>query len=238
MGTIIDFQFAKLVRERYRQRTAEAAIDAQKLLAVVPDFSVAEEYPVAISVYATTRDELRERWRLRLKAELLIEKLHGRQVAEVQSQLTDRYQRISRQAVEMKNERLCVIYLNALAASYDPHSSYLKPGYDKEFNQITSVRNYTFGTGLRQQRGYVVINSVRPELQDATTRDSLVGWRLIAIRRLDGTIIDLVEMHLEDVVDIIRSPSSQLDSDTEVILELMHPVTLKRVSMSWNRIAI
>ncbi len=120
-----DFQFARLVRERYRQRTADAAADAQKLLSMVPDFSVAEECPVAFIGYATTREELRERWRLRLKAELLIEKLHGRQVAEVQSQLSARYQRISRQALDMNDQRLCEIFLNSLTVNYDRHSSYL-----------------------------------------------------------------------------------------------------------------
>lgn len=59
----------------------------------------------------------------------------------------------------------------------------------------------------------------------------LVGHDLLAIRRLDGTIHDLVEIEPEEWDRVMR----ELKSDTEIILELWNPVTLERSSMSWFR---
>ena len=230
-----DFQFPQLVRKRYRTRTKEAVSNAEEFLSVEHDYSVNEDCPIRFDAYVTKPEQLRERWRLRIKAELLIEKLHGRQRSDVKSQLYGRYQRISRQAREMTDERLCQIYLDSLAAIYDPHSAYLSPTLLASFNQTVTIRTYNLGLGLRQRAGQFVIVSLHPSLRDTTTQNKLLGWSLIAVRRLNGATFDLVEMHPEDLHHMIRWPFGPLESDTEIILELLNPVTYERVTVSWNR---
>lgn len=230
-----DFQFALLVRKRYRKRTKDAAFYAEDFLSVNHDYSTSEKYPVGFDGYATKPEQLRERWRLRIKAELLIEKVHGRKESDVKSQLSGRYQRISRQAREMTDERLCQIYLDSLVAIYDPHSAYLSPTLMTSFSRTATIRTYNLGVGLRRRAGHFVITSLHPSLRDSTTQTKLVGWSLLAIRRLDGSTFDLVEMHPDDLHHMIRSSSGSLESDTEIILELLNPVTYERVTMSWNR---
>jgi carboxyl-terminal processing protease len=230
-----DFQFPELVRKRYRKRTREAVSYAEEFLSLKHDYSVDEEFPIRFDGYATKREEIRERWRLQLKAELLIEKLHGRPWEDVQSQLSGRYQRIARQARKMTDERLCEIYLNSLASIYDPHSAYFSPTTLESFSQTATSRTYHLGLDLRQRAGWFMITSLHPSLRNLRTQSKLVGWNLIAIRRLDGTTFDLVEVHPVDLGDMITRSFHPLKSDTEIILELMNPVTYERLTMSWNR---
>jgi carboxyl-terminal processing protease len=229
-----DFQFPGSVRKRYRLRAKQALAGAVKLLAAKHDFSINEECPTHFDAHATDREQLQERWRLRIKLELLIEKLHGRKSSAVIAQLMGRYRRIVRQAREMTDERLCQIYLNSLATVFDPHSHYISPSLLTSFN-TGMIRTYSLGLGFRIHDGQFVITSLHPSLRGGPAQKKLVGWSLIALQRLDGTILDLVEMHPYDFDRIVRWPGGLLKSDTEIILELLNPVTHERISMSWNR---
>lgn len=229
-----DFQFAEHVRDRYRARVSEAATIAAAIVKLSHDFSIKDECPLEFEGYARTPEELSERWRLRLKRELLIEKLYGRELPEVQSQLVGRYQRVARQARDMTDEQLCEIYLDSLAAIYDPHSAWMSPSVVTSFNVQIKILNYTLGLPLRYKRGCcVVVHGAR--VPHHSPANQVAGWNLIAVRGLDGKLTDLVEMPLGDVVDIIQQPDGPLGKDTELILELMHPVTFQRISMSCIR---
>lgn len=222
-----DFRFPLLVRERYRARVPTSLAFAAALLPLDRDYTIHEECPREFVGYASSSDDLKERWRLRIKAECLVEKLHGRNEGEVESQLSSRFKRISRQASEMTDELLCEVFIDSLAATYDPNSTYWSPTTLLPF-QTSMRRNVTLGLRFRQEAGRLSIESIHPTLRSSTNQAEIVGWSLIAVRRMDGTIIDLVERHSIDW-------SSVLQSDAEVILELQDPVTSKRRSVAWVR---
>ncbi len=230
-----DFRFAQRVRKRYRQRTQEAATRAEELLAVEQDYSIDESLPLHYEDYAATGNALRERWRLQLKGELLIEKLHGRPLDEVQSQLAGRYRRIARQAREMNDERLCQIYLDSLASLYDAHTAYFSPTLLTSFSSWIRIRTYRPGLVFQPRAGRLTITSIDPSLRDRETERRLLTWQLLAVRRVDGTVLDVVEMHPDDFYDMIRWPTGPLESDTEILLELFNPVTYERATVSWSR---
>jgi hypothetical protein len=91
------------------------------------------------------------------------------------------------------------------------------------------------GLEFRERRGHWLIFNVRPTAADARSK-RLVGWELLAIQRLDGRMCDVVEMPVVDFGQLIRSPSGALGNDTEVVLELQHPATLERRTVSWMRL--
>lgn len=231
-----DFEFPLLVRKVFQTRVREAVHDAEPFLATEHDGTTDEKCPVRFNEFAQGREELRERWRLRIKLELLIEKLHGRQRSEVISQLSGRHQRIVRQAETMTDERLCEIYLNSLCSLYDPHSAYLSPTVLAAYRQSVSFSIYRLGLVLSHTAGRFVITSVDPALFSRTAQKSLSGWSVVAIRRIDGPIIDVVEMPPFEFWFMIRHPSGPLGTETDIILELFNSDTLERRSLSWNRI--
>jgi carboxyl-terminal processing protease len=231
-----DFGFPQAVRERYRQRVAEAALPAEEFLAAEHDFSLDEAYPLEFPGYAATSEELYERWRLRIKAELLIERRHGTDGTEAVEWLRARYRRIARQADEMTDERLCQIYLDSLATLYDPHCSYNSPTFLEWFDSTIRIRTYRLGLHVRQRAGELAIAYMPMGSYASPLSFGLIGWNLMAIRRIDGTILDLVEMHLEDYLTVVISPTGPLGTDAEVILELVQPTTGERMSLTRDRV--
>ncbi len=230
-----DFAFPRQVRQRYAQRVADAAADAEHGLSLRHDYSLDEEYPIRFSGYAADDAELRERWRLRIKFELLVEKAHGVALKDAEAQLRSRYSRIARQAREMTDERLCEIYLNSLAACYNPHTVYFSPALLAMYNWGI-IRPYSLGLGLRESRGELVVASVNPRLSDWATTRKLVGWHLLAVRRVNGPVYDLVEPDPVELSTLIQH--GPLENDTEVILELMHPTSFVRKSLTWPRFVV
>jgi len=229
-----DFRFPELVRSRYRERVVAATAATGVFLDARHDFSADESLPSHFDTHARTAEELRERWRMLIKGELLIEKAHGRPLAEAQAQLRGRYARIAKQARELTDERLCEIYLNALARIYDPHSYYWGPTHSA-FYAGGLIRNYTLGLQLREELGRYRIRGIDPALQSERAL-ALVGYELTAIKQNDGTIIDLVEMHPADVYRTISSSIGPIKTDSQVGLELLDPITLQRKSVPWNRL--
>jgi len=227
-----DFEFPRIVRTRYRQRVAEAAAQAEQLLAIEPDFGADDALPLSFQDYAGDRQELDERWRLRIKAQLLIEKLHEVDLADAAPLLRDRYRRIARQAAEMSDERLCQILLDALGSVYDPHSGFLSPTYISSFESTITLRTFHMGIRLQEHRGEYRIAWVN---SSANAPASWLGWHLTAIVGADGSVHDLVEMHREDVYDMIRSALGPLGAVTDVTLELLNPVTFERKTVTWSR---
>jgi len=161
----------------------------------------------------------------------LIEKVHGRPLAEVQTQLRGRYERIAKQARELTDAQLCEVFLDSLVKLYDAHSAFFGDAFAYDFPA------YGLGIRLRDNGGFFVISAVGVRSVAATDRTlSFIGWELIAIKRTDGTILDLVEtLPRETAFQIIRSPIGPLNSDKRVVLELLHPVTLQRKSLEWTR---
>ena len=212
----------------------EAAALAEDCLTREQDFTVDEEMPREFPGYARTAEELHERWRKRIKAELLIETVHGRALADARSQFQSRYRRIAQQTREMTDERLCEIFLDSLAAFYDPHSGFVGPSFG-EIYTLGPVRNYEMGLRLEEVRGALVIKDVDPAWHALARHEHLVGWNLIAIRRTNGEVVDLVEMTLVKALEVAKYVGGPLEDDKEVYLELLHPVTLQRRSTKWVR---
>jgi carboxyl-terminal processing protease len=229
-----DFQFPELVRKRYRERVASAVGHAISFIDAKHDYSADESIPLQFDDYAKTEDERRERWRLCIKCELLVEKAHGRPADEVRSHLRGRYERIAAQTREMTDERLCQIFVDALAKCLDQHSAYYSPTYSA-ISSFTFVRHYHLGLMLRHDRGHYLITRI---YAPGPSRDamSLIGWELMAIKRTNGNIVDFVELHPDDAIGTIQSGYLALKSDKRVVLELVHPTTLQRMSIEWDRV--
>lgn len=229
------FEFPKLVRQRYRIRVKQAATWAEEFLVHEQEYTKDEELPLGDPGFATDDNQLRERWRLRIKGELLIEKLHGVPLQEVTDRLRSRYCRIAQQAEDMTDELLCNIYLNALTASYDPHSSYLSPDTIRMFSESASRYHYSLGMTLERRRGRYLIGSILVPVSNPLLMEQIVGWELTAIRTADGVTIDLVELPSDELINMTHWADGPLGGNEVVILELLHPVTLERQSLVWTR---
>ena len=230
------FRFPRRVYQRYETRVTEAIAHAEHWLSRPHDYSVNEEFPIHFGRYASDTTELRERWRLRIKFELLVEKVHGVSAEKAEAQLRSRYQRITRDAREMTDERLCEIFVSSLAECYDPHLAYYCPTRLASLN-VGLVVPYTLGLSFRRTGGEWAIRSIDPSLSaNPGIESQLIGWHLLAIRRMSGPVYDVVEMPPQSLDHLISSCGEPFEKDAEVILELMDPVTFSRQSIRWPRL--
>ena len=126
----------------------------------------------------------------------------------------------------MSDKRLCDMYVDSLAKVCDPHSSYQLLGA-MVFEHIPSC---SAGLRFREAHGRILLGEISSPLNEAEAR-AVVGWELLAIRRSDGCVYDVVEMPLYEVIDAFQSIFGPLKKDERVILELLDPVTLQRRSV-------
>lgn len=168
--------------------------------------------------WAESSEELKERWRKRVKFQLLQLKntLKTKSIEELKNKLKKRYalevKRQNEETLEMVYER----FLNSFASSLDPHSSYMSERDLEEFRIETSLSLEGIGALLKSEDGFTIIMSLVPGGAAAKTGKIKVNDKIIAVAQGTGEPIDVIDMDLKDVVKLIRGPKG-----TEVRLTIM-----------------
>ncbi|MCA9176689.1 MAG: hypothetical protein KDB14_19510 [Planctomycetales bacterium] len=133
-----------------------------KLLSGDVDFTKDERFPLDFDKNALTADELTERWRLRVKFELLVERASSENPQHAVEFLKSRYEALRIQKMALDEESLYQIYANSLAALYDPHTHYLSRSEMGLFRRTIARRSFTLGFELRPDHGDYQITKVSP----------------------------------------------------------------------------
>ncbi len=118
-----DLSFAELVRDVYARRLLQTTEWGGKLLDEHHDFTVDEQFELRPAQFAADAVALQERWRKRVKHELLVEKAAGLAEDRAIIKLRTRYGRVA-QDRQLNDEELYEIFLNALCQAYGPHCAY------------------------------------------------------------------------------------------------------------------
>ena len=107
---------------------------------------------------------------------------------------------------EMEPIDVAEMFLNSIAAVYDPHTSYLSPVSDEDFNISMSLKLSGIGAVLTIEDDYtkiVEIVSGGPADKDGRLQ---AGDRIIAVAQGNGEAEDILGMPLQKVVRKIRGP--------------------------------
>ena len=204
-----NIDFARKVYDRFLVRQDERYKTLLELLKQKHDFTV-DEYLSDDSDkidYPVDKAEADERLRKKVKFDLLFSKVveefdHDEAVRK----WTIRYRDRNRQAHQEDTSELLQRYLTNLTQTFDPHSAYLGPkDWEDMFNQQLHLSLEGIGASLRSEDGYAVVTEIVPG--QAADRDGRLQPedKIIGIEK-DGTVIDLVEKKLNDVVRYIRGP--------------------------------
>ena len=191
----------------FLQRMDERIKMIDEILAQPIDLAVQEEMisdPEA-AVYATNPAEALDRWRKRIKYDLLLlksDKVEGTAAVE---RLTRRYHSLSKRTHQTNTEELLEMYLNALTSSFDPHTNYMSPSTVENFDIVMKLELEGIGAALQLVDGYTVVNKLIPG--GAAEKDGRlkVEDKIIAVgQNREGEMVDVVDMKLSDVVKLIR----------------------------------
>ena len=202
-----DIQFAYRVFSRFLTRVDERVNTALALLEQGHDFKVDEEMvrDRDSATYARTPEEAAERWRQRVKFDLLKETADDVPMDKAIEKLQKRYSSIRKSWNQTDNDELLERYLSAMTTSFDPHSSYMSPSTLNNFNITMKLELDGIGASLRSEDGYTVVHNVIPG--GAADKDGRLkaGDKIVGVAEgANGQMIDIVDMKLNDVVEKIR----------------------------------
>ncbi len=261
-----DISFAYFVFQRYLQRVDERVKMVDELLTQPQDFTVDEEMVVDRDQlqYPKNPAEARERWRKRLKYDVLVLKTdkEKKTVAADATQgpvqgagdandikrvltepatepkpkdakeeknpverLTQRYHSFAKRMHQTDADELLEVYLNSLTTSFDPHTDYMSPSTQENFDIMMRLELEGIGASLQSDDGYTVVKHLVPGgVADKDGRlkveDKIVGVG----QDQEGPIVDVIDMKLNDVVKLIRGPKG-----TVVRLEVLTPGGEKKI---------
>ena len=124
-----DVSFAFAVFERYQLRMKERLATVGKLIDTKHDFTIDEEMLIDADDrdWATSSAEMNERWRKRIKYEILSLKLDDKELAEARAKVRKRYETLQKLMSQTESSEVLEIYLSSLTHTLDPHSSYMSP---------------------------------------------------------------------------------------------------------------
>ena len=191
----------------YLKRLAERTARIQERLDQPFDFHLDEAFELdrEEAPWARSQAELDEIWRKRLKNELLLLTLAGKELDEARETLKTRYEGRLRRTSQYKSQDVFQLYMNAVAASYDPHTAYFSPRATENFNIQMRLSLQGIGTVLRIEDEQITVVELVPGGPAAMSGGLHPKDRIVGVGQGDEEdIIDVVGWRLDDVVDLIR----------------------------------
>lgn len=193
----------------YQQRLAERTARLQIQLERPFNFEINEtlELDRKDAPWATSKAELDEIWRKRLKNELLLLILEGKDMAEAKDTLLRRYDGRLRRTAQSNSEDVFQIYMNAVARSFDPHTAYFSPRTSENFNIQMRLSLEGIGTVLRMDEEQITVVELVPGGPADLSKQLQPNDKIVGVGQgPNGPLVDVVGWRLDDVVDLIRGP--------------------------------
>ena len=179
--------------------------------------------------------ELKERWRLMLKYSILLsyvslakekkneqalagEKLDPALWAAAVEQTRKHCRSMFLRMKKQDPHAFRVSYLNAVTRAFDPHTSYMDPSDEEEFDIHMKGSLEGIGARLREDESYIKVDEVIPGSAAARQGQLAKEDIILKVAQETGEPVDLSEMRLQDAVKLIRGPKG-----TEVRLFVKKP---------------
>jgi carboxyl-terminal processing protease len=203
-----DLSFAYTVYERYVARLAERVKLVEELVKQPQDFTVKEYMDTdgdKLS-YGNTAEDLKDRWRKRVKFDLLLQRVEQKPVPdeEARKKVVNRYRTVLRIWKQFDNYDLMERYLSDLCATVDPHSSYMSPNTLDDFDIGMRLNLEGIGALLRPDNGQTVVVEIVPGGAAAKDGRLKPNDKIVGVAQGDDQWTDVTEMRLRDVVKLIR----------------------------------
>jgi len=217
-----DVQFGYDVFKRYKERLVVQLTKAHALIDAPHDFEADETMTINGDdlPWARTQEEVDERWRKRIKYDLLQFRLDKETDEEGRKRLHSRYKTVQRNIEQMKQSEILEFYLTALTTCFDPHSTYMSPESAEDFDIQMRLSLDGIGASLRSEDGYTIVNQVMPggpADKDGRLKDK---DKIVGVGQETGEIEEVYEVKLSEVVRKIRGKAG-----TKVRLRVLTALT-------------
>ena len=216
-----DVKFAADVFERFRSRMDVRAAKLDALIDLEHDFTVEEELirDAKEIPWAANEEELDERWRKRIKFDLLMLKMDDTDLAEARKRLHTRYHTNQVFLDQTEAHEVLELYLSSMTHCLDPHSTYMSPQTLEDFRIDMELKLDGIGARLKYDDGYTMVEEVIEGGAAANDGRLKKGDKIIGVSfDASDNFVDVIEMKLTKVVDMIRGKKG-----TKVKLKVLKP---------------
>ena len=208
-----DMTFPYQVFDVFLKRVDERIAMVDELLKSEFDFEKQEEMVTDrdVAVYSKTREDAIDRWRKRIKYDLLVLKSEETTGKEAIDRLTRRYHSYSKRMHQLHSDDLMEMFLTAVTTGLDPHTTYMSPSSLDDFNIQMRLNLEGIGAALTMEDGYTVVSKIIPG--GAADEDGSLKPedRVVSVGQGDeGEMVDVIDMNLRDVVKLIRGDSGTI----------------------------
>jgi len=155
--------------------------------------------------WAETPYGLSERWRKRLKSQVLSLKLADKEASEIAPTLRKRYENQLKRLEQYNAQDVFAVYANALTSQFDPHTSYFSPRRAENFDIDMRLSLEGIGAVLQNEDEYVKVVRVVPAGPADQQSDLKAAELIIGVGQgEEGPMTDVIGWRLDDVVDLVR----------------------------------
>jgi carboxyl-terminal processing protease len=201
----VAYEVYGVFRKRFEERMKYVM---ENLITQNFDYSVDEYYETDRDKESWCKDnaELNEVWRKIIKSQALSLKLAGKQEAEIQKMLKERYDRFIRSIRQFTTEDVFSVYMNTITEAYDPHTNYFSPKAADLFKQSMSLSLEGIGARLQTDNDYTKVAEIIPG--GPAEKSGLVkpNDRIIGVAQGDGELVDVIGWRIDEVVKLIKGP--------------------------------
>ncbi|MBV1887666.1 MAG: carboxy terminal-processing peptidase, partial [Urechidicola sp.] len=237
-----DLSFFNLTHERLLERMEESKALYKVVLEQPFDFDKSEEFNADYknASYASSKKEMKERWRQQLKFSAIANYHDLVTTQEAESKNLTNLKSDSELEVEARNSTLnsldelysfiddrerkdwFAVFLNAVVVEFDPHTYYFAPEAKERFDVDMSGSYEGIGARLYKKQDYITISEIISGGSAWRQNKLEVGDKILKVRQEDEEeAVNVVGMRTDDAVKFIKGPKG-----TNVIL------TLKKVDGS------
>ncbi len=204
-----DISFAYTIFERFLARVDARVKLVNALLDQQFDFLADESLVTDPKVIQYARDdqEIQDRWRRRIKYDLLVLKSDKTEGEAAREKLRRRYQSFAKRMHQTDADELLEMFITSILASYDPHTSYMSPKSVENFQILMRLNLEGIGAALQMVDGYTVVSKIIPGGAADKQGKLKPEDRIVSVSNEKGEMVDVVDLKLNDVVDMIRGKS-------------------------------
>ena len=201
-----DVNLALDIFERFKIRLSERLAMMEEFMGEDFDFSVDDNWILERKdqPYPHSTEDARKIWRTKIKFDLLTLKLGDTSLKDGKERLMKRVRGLWKDFSQYENDDVVSMFLNSMAAAYDPHSSYLAAQELKNFDISIKLSLEGIGAVLRWDDGYTVVNSIVPGGAAARQGKLKTDDRIIAVAQGENAFESVIDMRLNNVVKLIR----------------------------------
>jgi len=212
--------------ELYRSRYVERYQLQKSLLSEIETLDLRQNRKILRDRTESDRKETIEDL-MRLWEDLLINdviqlNLSGNDLNETKNKLTKRIDNQFNFFERTKSEDVIDLYINSIALTYGPHTTYMSPKRTEDFDIDMSLSLEGIGALLSNDGLYTTIASLVPGGPAEKSNKLKPNDRIVGVaQETEDVITDVIGWRIDDVVQLIRGPKN-----TEVKLEVIPATSL------------